>query len=71
AYWPLIRESVGDGTGDGLDIVGGNNLTATNTPVDGDHPRIIYPVTPQLGYTIPAVAAGGIMTLNTGFWGGV
>ncbi|KKK85173.1 hypothetical protein LCGC14_2775960, partial [marine sediment metagenome] len=25
AYWPLIRESVGDGTGDGLDIVGGNN----------------------------------------------
>ena len=55
AYWPLIRESVGDGTGDGLDIVGGNNLTATNTPVNGDHPRIIYPVSPQVGPVLAAV----------------
>ena len=64
AYWPLIQ-------GNDDDRVGGYNMSPINTPSIGDHPRIIYPVTPQLGFLKTAVAAGGTMTLNTGFWGGV
>ena len=41
----------------GIDIVGGFNLTAFNTPTHGaSHPPIIYPAPPHI-ITAPAVAA--------------
>ncbi len=61
AYWPLIR---------GLnDKVGGYNVTASGTVVS-NHTRIINPFGPQVASpTVAPVAAGGIMTCNTGYWG--
>ncbi len=53
AYWPLIQ---------GLnDPVGGYTMTASGTVVSA-HPRIIRPVMPYYGITIPAV--GGIVVLR-------
>lgn len=34
-YWPLIR--------DDIDIVGGYNMTAYNSPTFTEHPRVLYP----------------------------
>ena len=62
AYWPLIR---------GLnDIAGGYNVTASGTVVS-NHTRIINPFGSQVASLVTPVAAGGIMTCNTGYWGSI
>ena len=55
AYWPLIGNYSPE-----TDIVGANNLTLTGTVVKANHPRIIYPSSPQIRrFTTAAAAAGG------------
>ena len=51
AYYPLIGRNSPE-----TDIVGGINLTLTNAPSLGAHPRIIYPSMPYR-FTAPAAAA--------------
>ncbi len=58
AYWSLIRDTVGDGTGNDNDIVGGFTMAPVNTPTIGAHPRIIYPS--QIWVPHKAVAAPGV-----------
>lgn len=71
AYWPLIRDITGDGTGDDIDRVGGYDMSPVNTPTIGNHPRIIYPNSPQIISIPPLVSPVGIMTPNTGYWGSI
>lgn len=60
AYWPLIRDVAGDGTGNDNDIVGNNVIAPFNTPTIGTHPRVIKPHgiwTPHKG--VAAAPTGG------------
>ncbi len=60
ALWRLIGR-----TSPEIDIVGGYNLTPTGT-VAADHPRIIYPASPQIIGVPSAVITGGTPILRSG-----
>lgn len=49
AYWPLIGR-----TSPEIDIVGGYNMTLTNSPTTAAHPPIIYPSGPKMSYIASA-----------------
>ena len=53
-YWPLIGRYSPE-----IDVVGGINLTLTNTPSVGEHTRIIYPSIPRIMPSPAAVAVAG------------
>jgi hypothetical protein len=55
AYWPLIGRYSPE-----KDLVGGLNLTLTNTPGTADHPRVWYPVSGILGVPSAAAAAANV-----------
>ena len=65
AYWPTIGR-----TSPEIDLVSSYGLTLGNAPAVANHPRIIYPTSPQVGlHFTPASAASPYMTTSPGLWG--